>query len=228
MLDQLPTTTSSIQRQTAVAQHPSSNTTTTEQPLAVPTPPPSFARAANRVSTNPIPQTGWIPESPKQPVRASIPKRSPTSTKLAASSTQQTVATSNRPSSSRKVSQQSRAAAIRSPLTTKPQQTTAKPKVHRITAPRVTRERTTVAINSSVVRANKNPQRSTDDANAIAFGLRTANENGQIKTRSKMWRKAQSAIRLLRRGKTKVEAAQIANIPENTLEQLIKWGQQRP
>ncbi len=133
----------------------------------------------------------------------------------------------NRPSSSRKVSQQSRAA-IRSPLTTKPQQRAAKPRVQRVTASRTTRERTTVAINSSVVRANKDPQQSTDDANAIAFGLRTANENGQIKTRSTMWRKAQSAIRLLRRGKTRVEAAQIANIPENTLEQLIKWGQQRP
>lgn len=225
VLDQLPTTTSSIQRQTAFAQNPSSNTTTTEQPLAVPIPPPSFARAATRVPSDPTPQTDWTPESPKQPVRASTPKRSPTSTKLATRST--TVVTPNLPSSSRKVSQQSRAA-IRSPLTTKPQQRTAKPKVHRITNSRVTRERTTVAINSSVVRVNKKPQQSTDDANAIAFGLRTANENGQIKTRSAMWRKAQSAIRLLRRGKTRVEAAQIANIPQNTLEQLIKWGQQRP
>lgn len=227
VLDQLPTTTSSIQQQTGLAQNSSSNSATTEQPLSVPTPPPSFARAATRVSSNPTPQTGWTPESSKQPVRPSTPKRSSTSTKLATSSTQQTVATPKRPSSSRKVSQQSRAA-IRSPLTTKPQQRTAKPKVPRITDSRTTRERTTVAINSSVVRANKDPQQSTDDANAIAFGLRTANENGQIKTRSTMWRKAQSAIRLLRRGKTRVEAAQIANIPENTLEQLIKWGQQRP
>lgn len=227
VLDQLPTTTSSIQRQTALAQKPSSITTTTEQPLAVPTPPPSFARAATRVSSNPTPQNNWTPEPPKQPVPTSTPKRSPTSTKLATSSPQEMVAAPNPPSSSRKVSQQSRVA-IRSPLTTKPQQRTAKPRVQRVTASRTTRERTTVVINSSVVRANKDPQQSTDDANAIAFGLRTANENGQIKTRSTMWRKAQSAIRLLRRGKTRVEAAQIANIPENTLEQLIKWGQQRP
>ncbi len=228
VLDQLPTTTSSIQQQTALAQNPSPNTDTTEQLLTVRTPPPSFARVVTRVPSNPIPQTNWIPESPKQPVRASTPKQSPTSTELSTSSDQQRVATPNRPSSSRKVSQYTRAAAIRSPLATKPQQTTAKPKVHRVSASRVTRERTTVAINSSEVRASKDPQQSTDDANAIAFGLRTANENGQIKTRSTMWRKAQSAIRLLRRGKTRVEAAQIANIPQNTLEQLIKWGQERP
>lgn len=234
MLDKLPTVTSSVQQQQRIlAQNYSSNigtaTTTTPLPLAVTTPPPSFARAATRVPSDPTPQTDWTSESSKQPVRPSTPKRwslreqllaSPTSTKLAASSTQQTVATPNRPSSSRKVSQQSRVAAIRSPLAAKPEQRTAKPKVPRITDSRATRERTTVA--------NKDPQQSTDDANAIAFGLRTANENGQIKTRSAMWRKAQSAIRLLRRGKTRVEAAQIANIPQNTLEQLIKWGQERP
>lgn len=232
LLEQLPTITSSAQpQQRTLAQNYSSNigtaTTITEQPLAVPVPTPSFARTTTRVLTNPIPQTNWIPESPKQPARASTSKRTPTSTKVATSSEQQRVATFNRPSSSRKVSQQSRAA-IRKPLATKPQQTTAKPKVHRGTASRVTRERTAITINSSVVRANKNSQQSTDDANAIAFGLRTANENGQIKAQSAMWRKAQSAIRLLRRGKTRVEAAQIANIPENTLEQLIKWGQERP
>lgn len=237
ILDQLPTTTSSIQRQTTFAQNPSLNTATNEQPLAVPAPPPSFARAATRVPSDPTPQTDWTPEPQRPPVRTSTPKRwslreqplaSPTSTKLAASSTQQTVTIPNPPSSPSKISQQPRATAIRSPLATKPQQRIAKPKVPRITDSRVTREHTTVAINSSVVQANKDPQQSTDDANAIAFGLRTANENGQIKTRSAMWRKAQSAIRLLRRGKTRVEAAQIANIPQNTLEQLIKWGQQRP
>lgn len=99
VIDQLPTTTSSIQRQTAFAQNPSSNTAINEQPLAVPTPPPSFARAATRVSSAPIPQTNWIPESSKQPVRASTPKRSPTSTKLATSPPQKTVAAPNRPSS---------------------------------------------------------------------------------------------------------------------------------
>lgn len=232
LLEQLPTITSSVQpQQRTLTQNYSSNigtaTTTTEQPLAVPAPTPSFARTTTRISTNPIPQTNWIPESPKQPVRASTPRRTPTSTKIATSSAQRRVATLNRPSSSRKVSQQSRAT-IHKPLTTKPQQATAKPKVHRVTTSRATRERTAIAINSSVVRANKNPQQSTDDANAIAFGLRTANENGQIKARSTMWRKAQSAIRLLRRGKTRVEAAQIANIPQNTLDQLIKWGQERP
>lgn len=230
MLDKLPTITSSIQRQqTTIPENYSSTTTTTEQPLAIPVPPPSFARsAAAKVSSNPIPQNNWIPLPPKLPVRASIPKQTPASTKLTTNSTQQAIPTLNRSSSYRKVSQQSRSVIRNSSPVTKPQPRVTKPEVNRVTASRVTRKRTTLAINSPTVRANKNPQQSTDDANAIAFGLRTANENGQIKTRTAMWRKAQSAIRLLRRGKTRVEAAQIAKIPQGTLEQLIKWGQQRP
>lgn len=238
MLDKLPTITSLVQRQqTALAQNYTSNigaATITRQrppllpkkqleqplPIPIPVPLPSLSKKdatqINRIPLQPLPQ-----------VRALTPKRIPTSTNLPASSIQHRVVTSNRRSSSLTVRQQPKVAHGLPPAV-KPQSRAAKLKKAQVSPARARSQRNSVAINSPAVQAKKNLQQSIDDANAIAFGLRTANENGQLKTHTLMWRKAQSAIRLLRGGKTKEEAAQIANIPSATLAQLIKWGQERP
>lgn len=229
LLDQLPTITSSVQRQqTSLAENPSLNSTatttaTTRRSLAVPIPSPSFARAGARVSNNPAPETKWTPEVPRQPVRTPVPKQTSASASIAISRQTQPQISSPVPSSSRRMTQQPRVPSM-SP-TAKPQAQANKPKV----SPKaIIRRSSSVALNSATSSVNTSLHQSIDDANAIAFGLRTANENGQIKTRTAIWRKAQSAIRALRQGKTRVQAAQIANIPQNTLEQLIKWGQERP
>jgi len=84
------------------------------------------------------------------------------------------------------------------------------------------------AANSSSTEAAKYPQQAINDANAVAFGLVVAKHEGQIKPNTSTWRKAQDAISLLRRGKTRQEAAQRAGIPMPLLTQLIEWGQKRP
>lgn len=225
MLDQLPTITTSVQRQqTSLAENSFLNSTaTTKRALTAPIPSPSFARAGARVSNNPAPETNWTPELPRQPVRTPVSKQTSTFTRLAVSRPTQPQINSSARSSSRKMVQQPRVPSA-SP-TAKPQAQVNKPKV----SPKARiRRSSSVALNSTTSSVNKSLQQSLDDANAIAFGLRTANENGQIKARTAMWRKAQSAIRALRRGKTRVEAADIAKIPLNTLSQLIKWGKERP
>jgi hypothetical protein len=84
------------------------------------------------------------------------------------------------------------------------------------------------AASSSSTEAAKYPQQAINDANAVAFGLVVAKHEGQIKPNTSTWRKAQDAISLLRRGKTRQEAAQRAGIPMPLLTQLIEWGQKRP
>lgn len=66
------------------------------------------------------------------------------------------------------------------------------------------------------------PQRS--DANALAYGLAIAVRNGQVKRSSTNWKKAQDAIRLLRRGKTTDEALALSGMPSELFEKLINWG----
>lgn len=238
VLDQLPTVTSSVQRQqrTLVQNYTSkvSTATTTrqrppvlpkkqlEQPLSIPIPVPS--PSLSRENTTEI---NRIPEEPTRRVRAPTLKRIPTFTNLPTRSAQQRVTTPKRRSSSLTIHQQSKVA-HGSLSAVKPHSRAAKLKKAPVSPPRVRIQRSSVATNSPAVRVKKNLQQSIDDANAIAFGLRTANENGQIKAHTLMWRKAQSAIRLLRGGKTTEEAAQIAKISPATLAQLIKWGQERP
>jgi hypothetical protein len=89
-------------------------------------------------------------------------------------------------------------------------------------------ESTSIAASSSSTEAAKYPQQAINDANAVAFGLVVAKHEGQIKPNTSTWRKAQDAISLLRRGKTRQEAAQRAGIPMPLLTQLIEWGQKRP
>ncbi len=88
--------------------------------------------------------------------------------------------------------------------------------------------RTLVAANSSSTQSAKYLEQAISDANAAAFGLVVAKREGQINPYTTTWRKAQSAIFLLRHGKTRQEAARRAGIPISMLVQLIGWGQSRP
>lgn len=87
--------------------------------------------------------------------------------------------------------------------------------------------RTEIATNNSSS-TKHSVQQAINDANAVAFGLTVARSRCEIKPRTTMWLKAQSAISLLRRGHTREEAARRSGVPLETLAQLIKWGQQRP
>ncbi len=69
-------------------------------------------------------------------------------------------------------------------------------------------------------------QQSISDANAVVRGLVVAKHKGQIQPYTTIWRKTQDAVILLRRGKTREQAASEANIPLSLLTQLIEWGQQ--
>lgn len=90
------------------------------------------------------------------------------------------------------------------------------------------KKHTSIAASSSSTEATKYPQQAINAANAVAFGLVVAKHEGQIKPYTSTWRKSQDAISLLRRGKTRQEAAQRAGIPLPLLTQLIEWGQKRP
>ncbi|MCF2151951.1 hypothetical protein IQ276_037210 [Desmonostoc muscorum LEGE 12446] len=63
-----------------------------------------------------------------------------------------------------------------------------------------------------------------NDANAVVAGLAVANRNGQIKSGSTAWKKAQDAIRLLRQGKSREEAISRSGISKAVFNQLIEWG----
>ncbi len=65
-------------------------------------------------------------------------------------------------------------------------------------------------------------------ANDIAAGLLVAHRNGQIRYGTIQYRRVQTAINLLRQKKTLDEAAYHAKVNVSTLEQLIKWGANRP
>lgn len=65
-------------------------------------------------------------------------------------------------------------------------------------------------------------------ANDIAYGLVIAHDKRQIKYGTKMYRKVQTAINLLRRGAGLDGASRRSGVPRPVLDQLMKWGQQRP
>lgn len=65
-------------------------------------------------------------------------------------------------------------------------------------------------------------------ANNLAYGLIVAHNKGEIKHGTKMYKKVQTAIRALRKGESKEVAMNKAKVPENVMNQLIKWGEQRP
>lgn len=65
-------------------------------------------------------------------------------------------------------------------------------------------------------------------ANDITFGLIVAAQSGQINYGTRTYRKVQNAIRLLRRGETLSNSASRSQVPLSVLQQLIRWGQNRP
>ncbi len=65
-------------------------------------------------------------------------------------------------------------------------------------------------------------------ANDVAYGLVIAANNGQVKHGTRMYRQVQTAIKLLRRGESKEEASRKAKVPTPVMDQLIKWGENRP
>ncbi len=65
-------------------------------------------------------------------------------------------------------------------------------------------------------------------ANDIAHGLVIAHQKQQIKYGTRMYRRVQTAIRLLRRGAGLEGASRRSGVPRRVLDQLMKWGQQRP
>ncbi len=65
-------------------------------------------------------------------------------------------------------------------------------------------------------------------ANDIAYGLIIAHDKKQIRYGTKMYRKVQTAINLLRRGAGLNGASRRSGVPRPVLDQLMKWGQQRP
>lgn len=87
------------------------------------------------------------------------------------------------------------------------------------------------ASNFPPIATNSNPVQvvnPAEDANAAAFGLSVANRLKQIKPGTLTWRQANSAIRLLRMGKSRERAATDAGLSVSVLNQLIAWGQTRP
>ncbi|MBE9038235.1 hypothetical protein [aff. Roholtiella sp. LEGE 12411] len=64
-----------------------------------------------------------------------------------------------------------------------------------------------------------------NDANALAYGLLIAKHKGQIRQSSPKWNQIQTAIALLRQGKSRADSARISGTTISVIEQLIKWGQ---
>jgi hypothetical protein len=65
-------------------------------------------------------------------------------------------------------------------------------------------------------------------ANDLAVGLVVAANKRQLNHGTQMYRRVQTAIALLRRGASKAEAVRKAKVPPAVLEQLLKWGSDRP
>ncbi|MDJ0599457.1 MAG: hypothetical protein QNJ37_11520 [Crocosphaera sp.] len=65
-------------------------------------------------------------------------------------------------------------------------------------------------------------------ANDIAYGLVVAHDKEEIRYGTRMYRKVQTAINLLRRGAGLDGASQRSGVPRSVLDQLMEWGQERP
>lgn len=65
-------------------------------------------------------------------------------------------------------------------------------------------------------------------ANDISAGLLIAGDKGQINHGTTNYRRVQTAIALLRQGEDIENAARRAQVSLDTLQQLIKWGENRP
>ncbi|MFQ4145850.1 hypothetical protein [Chlorogloeopsis sp. ULAP02] len=98
----------------------------------------------------------------------------------------------------------------------------------KIPTARVQPKRTSTTAKSSPSQEVQYSQESISDANAVVRGLVVARREGKIKPHTRTWRQTQDAIILLRRGKTRQEAATRAKVPMSLLTQLIEWGQNQP
>lgn len=65
-------------------------------------------------------------------------------------------------------------------------------------------------------------------ANTVSHGLAIAADKGQINPKTQMYKQVQTAIALLRKGESMQEATRKAQVPEQVIDQLVKWGEQRP
>lgn len=80
----------------------------------------------------------------------------------------------------------------------------------------------------SQFQSNQETEQHIAHANDIVAGLMVADEKGQINYGTQTYKKVQTAIRLLRRGETIDDAARRSTITPSVLNQLIKWGENRP
>lgn len=80
----------------------------------------------------------------------------------------------------------------------------------------------------SEFQSNNETEQHIAHANDIVAGLMVADEKGQINYGTKTYKKVQTAIRLLRRGETIDDAARRSTLTPSVLNQLIKWGENRP
>lgn len=113
---------------------------------------------------------------------------------------------------------------LKQPPVKKPLLTPARSKPSNLTTPK----RSLIAAKSTLNPIPNHPKQAIDDANATAFGLVVARQKGQIAPNTTTWKKAQGAIRQLRLGKSREEAARRSGIKVSILIQLIEWGQTRP
>jgi serine/threonine-protein kinase len=65
-------------------------------------------------------------------------------------------------------------------------------------------------------------------ANDLVRGLAIARSKGQINHNTSVYRRVQTTIVLLRRGKTLEEATRLSQVPISVVEQLLAWGQTSP
>lgn len=71
---------------------------------------------------------------------------------------------------------------------------------------------------------NGNGALQRDDANAVAYGLSIAVQQGHIKPNSSTWHRTQDAIHLLRLGKSREDAVTFSGISISIFNQLIELG----
>lgn len=214
VLDRIPTITSSVewQQKPKVPNQRQANTRNTVIAKVQPTITRSNSRSSRQEQElpNKPPSVTQPPITTSQPPAiATTQKKSPNSVSSPSVAVQQKVPSSNintsavhaKPSTSqlgvgtRAVKPQSTAS---NPATQKPVVLTTKP---------------------------KKLLTSVEEANALVRGLVVARQKRQIGYKSQMWRQVQSAVVLLRRGNTKQQAAQRANVPLKVINQLLTWGQ---
>ncbi|PSF37488.1 hypothetical protein C7H19_09985 [Aphanothece hegewaldii CCALA 016] len=83
-------------------------------------------------------------------------------------------------------------------------------------------------MSNSEFQSQQNHKEHIARANDIVAGLMVADEKGQITYGTQTYKKVQTAIRLLRRGETINDAARRSTLSPSVLNQLIKWGENRP